>query len=50
MSSPCLDAVRGAYARGDAMTEHKKMAQWRADYLERLRDGGEDKVVPLRKA
>jgi integrase len=44
------DAVRRAYARGDAMTERKKMAQWWADYLDRLRDGGEDKVVPLRKA
>jgi integrase len=44
------DAVRRAYARGDAMTERKKMAQWWADYLDRLRNGGEDKVVPLRKA
>jgi integrase len=44
------DAVRRAYARGDAMTERKKMAQWWADYLDRLRGGGDDKVVPLRKA
>ncbi len=35
------DAVRRAYARGDAMTERKKMAQWWADYLDRLRDGGD---------
>ena len=33
------DAVRRAYARGDAMTERKKMAQWWADYLDRLRNG-----------
>lgn len=31
------DAVRRAYARGDAMTERKRMAQWWADYLDRLR-------------
>ena len=31
------DAVRRAYARGDAMAERKKMAQWWADYLDRLR-------------
>jgi integrase len=42
------DAVRRAYARGDAMTERKKMAQWWADYLDRLRNGGEGKVVHLR--
>jgi hypothetical protein len=42
-------AVRRAYARGDAMTERKQMAQWWADYLDRLRDGGGDKVVQLRK-
>ena len=32
------DAVRRAYARGDAMAERKKMAQWWADYLDKLRD------------
>ena len=31
------DAVRRAYARGDVMTERRKMAQWWADYLDRLR-------------
>jgi integrase len=31
------DAVRRAYARGDAMTERRRMAQWWADYLDRLR-------------
>jgi integrase len=31
------DVVRRAYARGDAMTERKHMAQWWADYLDRLR-------------
>ena len=34
------DAVRRAYARGDAMTERKQMAQWWADYLDRLRRYG----------
>ncbi len=32
------DAVRRAYARGDAMAERKKMAQWWADYLDRVRN------------
>ena len=41
------DAVRRAYARGDAMTERKKMAQWWADYLDRLRDGEPAKVLPM---
>ena len=36
------DAVRRAYARGDAIIERKKMAQWWADYLDRLRDGVSD--------
>ena len=31
------DAVRRAYARGDAMAERKKMAQWWADYLDGLK-------------
>lgn len=31
------DAVRRAYARGDVMTERRKMAQWWADYLDRLK-------------
>jgi integrase len=45
------DAVRRAYARGDAMNERKKMAQWWADYLDRLRSNeAEYKVVALRKA
>ena len=30
------DAVRRAYARGDAMVERKRMAQWWADYLDSL--------------
>ena len=34
------DAVRRAYARGDAITERKAMAQWWADYLDRLREIG----------
>jgi integrase len=44
------DAVRRAYARGDAMTERKKMAQWWADYLDRLREppSGEN-VLPLKR-
>ena len=43
------DAVCRAYARGDAMTERKKMAQWWADYLDRIRDGETAMVVLLRK-
>lgn len=44
------DAVRRAYARGDAMTERKQMAQWWADYLDRLRiNKSDDNVVPMRK-
>jgi integrase len=35
------DAVRRAYARGDAMAERKRMAQWWADYLDLLRTGAE---------
>lgn len=33
------DAVRRAYARGDAMTERRIMAQWWADYLDRIKAG-----------
>lgn len=43
------DAVRRAYARGDAMTERLKMAQWWADYLDRLRTGEKAKVVLLKR-
>lgn len=44
------DAVRRAYARGDAMTERKKMAQWWADYLDRLRNGESANVISMLKA
>ncbi len=45
------DAVRRAYARGDAMTERKRMAQWWADYLDVLRAnaGNGENVVPLKR-
>ena len=43
------DAVRRAYARGDAMTERRKMAQWWADHLDMLRGQKDDKVVVLTK-
>ena len=45
------DAVRRAYARGDAMAERKKMAQWWADYLDVLRanDGNTENVVQLKR-
>ena len=36
------DAVRRAYARGDALAERKQMTQWWADYLDRLRDSVTD--------
>ncbi len=43
------DAVRRAYARGDAMAERKKMAQWWADYLDRLRENvfGNSNIIQL---
>lgn len=41
------NAVRRAYARGDAMAERKNMAQWWADHLDRLRGGETGKVVAL---
>jgi len=40
------DPVRRAYARGVFWKERVEMAQWWADYLDRLREGGE--VVALR--
>jgi integrase len=45
------DAVRRAYARGDAMAERKKMAQWWADYLDRLRNnyGNGANVIQMSK-
>lgn len=45
------DAVRRAYARGDAMAERKKMAQWWADYLDRLRENahGNSNIIRLTK-
>ena len=40
------DAVRRAYARGDAMTERRQMAQWWADELDSLKlELTEEKVV-----
>lgn len=41
------DAVRRAYARGDAMIERRKMAQWWADYLDDLKGNANRKVLPL---
>jgi integrase len=43
------DAVRRAYARGDAMVERRKMAQWWADHLDLLRAGGATNVITLTK-
>jgi integrase len=45
------DAVRRAYARGDAMIERRKMAQWWADYLDRIKTEEADagKVINLRR-
>jgi integrase len=37
------DAIRRAYRRGESMAERVKMAQWWADYLEKL---GTSKVIP----
>ncbi len=42
------DPVRRAYARGAFWAERVEMAQWWADYLDRLKKGGE--VVSLRAA
>ena len=44
------DAVRRAYARGDAMTERRKMAQWWADHLDMLRSGTGASVITLPSA
>lgn len=41
------DAVRRAYARGDALIERRKMAQWWADPLDALRSGKAADVVTL---
>ncbi|MCW2276571.1 hypothetical protein M2321_004180 [Rhodoblastus acidophilus] len=41
------DPVRRAYARGAFWKERVDMAQWWADYLDRLKAGGE--VVPLKR-
>jgi integrase len=41
------DAVRRAYARGDAMTERKKMAQWWAEHLDKLRSGKTAEIITL---
>ena len=43
------DAVRRASARGDAMAERRKMAQWWADYLDKLRGNEMATVVTLAK-
>jgi integrase len=43
------DAVRRAYARGDAMTERRKMAQWWADQLDQLKGSQDGKVVSLHR-
>lgn len=42
------DTIRAAYHRGAHWPERIEMAQWWADYLERLRDGGE--VIPISRA
>ncbi len=39
------DAVRRAYARGNAMQERQKMAQWWADRLDQLRLPSTDNVI-----
>ncbi|HRE60066.1 MAG TPA: integrase arm-type DNA-binding domain-containing protein [Micropepsaceae bacterium] len=41
------DAVRRAYARGDAMTERRVMAQWWADLLDGLRGDATTNVLPM---
>ena len=42
------DAVRRAYARGDAMKERQKMAQWWADHLEQLKNPATDNVISIK--
>ena len=44
------DAVRRAYARGDAMAERRKMAQWWADHLDLIRGGEATKVIAFANA
>ena len=43
------DAVRRAYARGDAMVERRRMAQWWADHLDMLRGEQAGNVVAMAK-
>lgn len=42
------DAIRGIYARGSYWDERVRMAQYWADYLDKLREGG--KVIPFTSA
>ncbi|WML90867.1 integrase arm-type DNA-binding domain-containing protein [Thiothrix lacustris] len=38
--------IRSAYNRGQYLDERRRMLQWWADYLDRLKEGG--KVIPIR--
>ncbi len=44
------DAVRRAYARGDAMSERRKMGQWWADHLDVLKSGEGGKIIAFSKS
>jgi integrase len=41
------DAVRRAYARGDALSERRKMAQWWADHIDQIRGISSGNVIAL---
>lgn len=41
--------VRAAYNRAQYMAERRKMMRVWADYLNALRDGAADKVVPFKR-
>jgi len=44
------DKVRSAYARGDFAKERVNMAQWWADYLDRLRGSSKSNVISMAKS
>jgi len=41
--------VRAAYNRAQYMAERRKMMQAWADYLDALRNGAADKVIPFKR-
>ena len=42
------NAVRAAYHKSEYMQEREKMMQWWADYLDGIRVGKANKIIPIR--